>query len=132
MTVSFHNLFLVTKPIPQINQTMEHPNEGSSHTLTCMVDLPYGVSSSLVKVEWSGHRSLMSGDSRIIMSNLMESNSNNITQQYTKTVTFQQVQPTDNGNYICTVNVTGFVTNFDVIVVNGEYLRMCVTKGEIF
>ena len=105
--------------IPEVNQTVQNPDEGSSHNLTCTIILPTGVSPDLLQIEWSGHRSLMPNNSRVIISDITNTA---VPQQYTRIVTFQQVQPVDDGNYTCTVNITGFTTSRDVITVNGEYL----------
>ena len=102
--------------MPVVNQTVQNPNQGSSHNLTCTIKLPVGVSPDLLQIEWS-HRSLMPSDPRVIISNLT---STAVPRQYTKIVTFQQVQSVDNGNYTCIVSITGFITIRENITVNGE------------
>lgn len=111
--------------MPEVNQTVQNPDEGSSHNLTCTFRLPIGVSPELLQIEWSGHRSLMPSNSRVIISDLTNTT---VAQhvQYMKTVTFPQVQPVDDGNYTCTVTITGFTTTRDVITVNGENLWSCI------
>ena len=61
----------------------------------------------------------MSNSSRVIVSDTIITGAQTVS--LTKTVTFPQVQPMDNGNYNCTVNIIGFM-NFNVITVNGKYL----------
>ena len=46
-----------------------------------------------------------------------------ISNQFTKTMAIQQVQPADNGNYTCTVMIGDFVTVVNIITVNGKYLH---------
>ena len=99
-----------------MNQSVENPNEGSPYTLTCTFTLPNGVSPDLLNIEWSGHRSVMSSDPRVIISNTTSVGM----RQYAKTLTFQPVQSVDNGNYTCVVNIAGFDTYSSVIMVNGE------------
>ena len=108
---------------PEVNQTVQNPDEGSSHILMCTIILPTGVSPDLLQIEWSGHRSLMPNNPRVIVSNITKTTE---AQQYTKIVTFQQVQPVDDGNYTCTVSISGFTTSSDVIIVNGEYPCSCI------
>ena len=67
----------------------------------------------MVQIEWSRNESVMSNSSRLIVSDTTITGA--------QTVTFPQVQPMDNGNYNCTVNIIGFM-NFNVIAVNGKYL----------
>ena len=117
-TVDLYMIILVPTIEPKVTQSVQNPNEGSSHNLTCTFELPLGVSSELLQMEWSGRRSLMSSNPRVIMSNVTST----VPQQYTKTVTFQQVQRVNNGNYTCTVNITGFTTSFNIITVNGKTL----------
>lgn len=104
-----------------MNQSVENPDEGNSHNLTCTFTLPSGVSQDLLRIEWSGHMSVSSSNnsSRVTISDLTSMGSS---RQYTKTVTFQQVQPVDNGNYICTVTIMGFANSSDNITVNGKYV----------
>ena len=104
--------------MPKVTQSVQNPNQGSFHNLTCTFELPDGVSSDLVQIEWSKDMSPLPSNSQIVVSNVTST----MPQQYTKTVTFRQVQPMDDGNYTCTVNIIGFTTSRDIITVNGENL----------
>ena len=108
-------LVVVYKPL--INQTVNNPHEGNSHDLTCTYTLPDGVSQDLLEIEWSGHMSLTSASSRVIISTSITE-----PQQYTRTVTFTEIQQMDSGVYTCTITITGFDSSFDTINVNGKYL----------
>lgn len=110
---------LVAVPKPSVDQSTDRPNAGSAHNLTCTFELPDGVSSELLKIDWSEHPSL--NNSRGMMSNLTHVGS-----QYTKIVTFEHIGIEDNGNYTCTVNIKGFASNFDVTIVNGKYMLIHV------
>ena len=50
--------FVVPQPSVIISQSVDSPNVGQNHILTCTVTVPSGVSSSLVQVNWSGGASL--------------------------------------------------------------------------
>ena len=106
-------LVVVYKPL--INQTGNNPHEGNSHNLTCTYTLPDGVSPDLLEIEWSGHMSLTSTSSRVIISTSITE-----LQEYTRTVTFTEIQQIDNGVYTCTLTITGFDSSFNTINVNGK------------
>ena len=103
---------------PDLNQSAERPNAGSSHNLTCTFTLPFGVEEDLLRIEWSGHPSL--NDEEVITTNLTHV----MGLQYAKTVTFEHIQVTDNGSYNCTVSIVGFAVSSDVIVVNGKCISI--------
>ena len=115
---------LVPQPSVNISQSMDSPNVGQSHILTCTVTVASGVSLSLVEVSWSGGASL-SDSPRVIISNVIDG------LQYTTIITFSPLLSRDGGQYTCFVSVNGFdeADNSDsiVVIVNGK----CVTTTYI-
>ena len=109
--------YLVVVYKPLIQQTGNNPREGNFHNLTCTYTLPDGVSPDLLEIEWSGHRSLTSTGSRVIISTMITG-----PRQYTRTVSFTEIQPTDSGVYTCTITIIGFDSSFDTINLNGKYV----------
>ena len=109
---------LVPKPSLVISQSVNNPNIGQNHVLTCTVTVANGVSSSLVVIDWSKGGSL-SESSRVIISD-----QTNDGVQYTKTVTFSPLLSNDGGEYTCSVSVNDFdeADNSDstIIVVTGK------------
>ena len=101
-----------------ITQSVDNPDVGQNHILTCSVTVASGVSSSLVKVNWSGRASL-SNSSRITISDVT-----NDGLRYTRIITFSSLRSRDKGEYTCSVSVNGFdeADNLDsvMIVVNGK------------
>ena len=110
--------FVVPKPSVSISQSVDSPDVGQNHILTCTVTVVSGVSSLLVEVNWSGGASL-SNSSRVTISNM----TNNGT-LYTRTITFSPLHSRDRGQYTCSVSVDGFDeannSNNIMTIVNGK------------
>ena len=94
--------FVVPKPSVNISQSVDSPNVGQNHILTCTVTVASGVSSSIVEVNWSGGASL-SDTHRVTISNVTNNGL-----QYTRMITFSPLLSRDRGQYTCSVSVTGF------------------------
>ena len=96
--------------VPEISIDISHSVEGSviglPHTLICTAIVVYGVSPSLVKVEWSGSTSL-SELPRVAIFNQTTGRSHHRL-KFGRTVTFSPLLGHDVGEYICSVMVTGF------------------------
>ena len=116
MHQEFIDLFVVEANNPVVDQSEIHPNEGDAHNLTCTFSLPTGVSSDILSMTWSRNGSVASNSSRVTIYDTMNSN------QFTKTMAIQPVQPADTGDYTCTVMIGDFVTVVNIITVNGKYL----------
>ena len=97
---------------------MDSPNVGQNHILTCTVTVPSGVSSSLVKVKWSGATSL-SDSPRVTVSHVTDHGL-----RYTTMITFSPLLSRDGGQYTCSVLVDGFDeadnSNNIMVMVNGK------------
>ena len=97
---------------------MDSPNVGQNHILTCTVTVPSGVSSSLVKVKWSGAASL-SDSPRVTVSHVTDH-----VLRYTTMITFSPLHSRDGGQYTCSVLVDGFDeadnSNNIMVMVNGK------------
>ena len=97
---------------------MESPNIGQNYTLTCTVTVASGVSSSLIKVNWSGGASL-SDSPRITISNVTNNGLH-----YTRMITFSPLLSRDRRQYTCSVLVDGFDeadnSNNIMVMVNGK------------
>ena len=110
--------FVVPKPSISISQSVNSPNVGQNHILTCTVTVSNGVSSSLVKVNWSGGASL-SDSPRVTISNVINNGL-----QYTRMITFSPLLSRDGGQYTCSVSVDGFDetdnSNNIMTMVNGK------------
>ena len=89
-----------------ISQSVEGSVIGLPHTLTCTAIVVYGVSPSLVKVEWSGSTSL-SQSPRVTIFN-QSSTGSQYRLNFGRTVRFLPLLDHDIGEYICSVMVTGF------------------------
>ena len=109
-----HFVLSVPQPSVTITQSGEGLVSGLDQTLTCTVTVVEGISSSLVIVDWSGAES-----SRVTISN-----QTNTGLQYTRMITFSPLLISDDGQYTCSVSVTGFdeADNSDnvTIMVNGR------------
>ena len=110
--------FVVPKSSVSISQSVDSPNVGQNHSLTCTVTVASGVSSSLVEINWSGGSSL-SDLPRVTMSNVTNNGL-----QYTRMITFSPLLSRDGGQYTCSVSVDGFDeadnSNSIITVVNGK------------
>ena len=116
--------FLVPEPSVSISQSVDSPNVGQNHNVTCTVTVANGVSSSLVVITWSG------GDSLSESSRVTISDQTNNGLQYTRMITFSPILSRDRGRYTCSVSVAGFdeATNLNtaMVVVNGKcVLSLC-------
>ena len=115
-----HFVLSVPQPSVTITQSGEGLVSGLDRTLTCTVTVVEGISSPLVVVDWSG------GDSLSESSRVTISDQTNNGLQYTRMITFSPLLISDDGQYTCSVSVTGFdeADNSDsvMIMVNGRYI----------
>ena len=99
-----------------ISQSVDSPNVGDNHIITCIVTVVEGVSSSLVMVNWD--RQDLTSPSSIIGMTV------NNGLEYTRMITFSPLLSGDRGQYICSASVTGFdeADNSEnaMVVVNGK------------
>ena len=91
---------------------------GQNHILTCTVTVASGVSSSLIKINWS-ERASLSDSPQVTISDVTNNGL-----QYTRMIIFSPLLSRDGGQYTCSVSVDGFdeASNSDsvMIVVNGK------------
>ena len=110
--------FVVPKPSVSISQSVDSPNVGQNHILTCTVIVASGVSSSLVQVNWSGGGSL-SDSPRVTISDVTNNGL-----RYTIMIRFSPLYSTDRGQYTCSALVDGFDeadnSNNIMVMVNGK------------
>ena len=110
--------FVVPKPSINISQSVDSPNVGQNHILTCTVTVASGVSSSLVQVNWSEGVSL-SDSPRVTISDVTNNGL-----QYTTMIIFSSLYGTDGGQYTCSASVDGFDkadnSNSIMVMVNGK------------
>ena len=106
-----------------ISQSVEGSIIGLPHTLICTAIVVFGVSPSLVKVEWSGSTSL-SESPRVSLFNQSSAGSQHRL-KFGRTVTFSPLLSYDIGAYTCSVMVTGFDKSGDsesvMVMTNGKY-----------
>ena len=84
-----------------IAQSNEESVSGINQILTCTVTVVEGISASLVMVQWNGVDS--SDSPRVTIS---DQTNNGL--QYTRMITFSPSLTDDDGEYTCSVSVTGF------------------------
>ena len=118
-------MLLVPQILIDISQSVEGSVVGLPHTLICTATVVIGVSPSLVKVGWSGSSSL-SESPRVTIFNQTYTGSQ-FKLIFGRTVTFSPLLNYDNGEYTCSVIVTGFHGNGNsqnvMVMADG---KMCV------
>ena len=106
-----------------ISQSVEGSVIGLPHTLVCTVTVVFGVSPSLVKVDWKGSSSLLEIPRVAIFDQTSTKSHNRL--KFGRTVTFLPLLDYDVGEYICSVMVTGFdrIDNSENVIVmaNGKH-----------
>ena len=114
---------LVPEILIDISQSVEGSIIGLPHTVVCTATVVFGVSPSLVSVEWSGSSSLLE-PSRISVFDQASSRSQDRL-KFTRTVTFSPLLGHDIGEYTCSVTVTGFdsvsISDNVTVVTNGKH-----------
>ena len=106
-----------------ISQSVEGSVIGLPHTLICTVIVVTGVSPSLVKVDWTGSTSLLELPRVAILDQTSSRSPQRL--KFGRAVTFSPLLGHDNGEYACSVIVTGFNSVGDsknvTVTTNGKH-----------
>ena len=122
---------LVPEILIDISQSVEGSIIGLPHTLICTAIVVFGVSPSLVRVEWSGNTSL-SESPRVSIFDQTNGRSQH-RWKFDRTLTFSPLLGHDIGEYTCSVMVTGFnrIGNSGSVVVMANGMNVTCTTGQI-
>ena len=116
-------MLLVPEILIDISQSVEGSVIGLPHTVVCTATVVFGVSPSLVRVEWSRSTSLLESP-RISVFDQTSSRSQHRL-NFLRTVTFSPLLGCDIGEYTCSVTVTGFdsvsISDNVTVVTNGKH-----------
>ena len=119
---------LVPEILIDISQSVEGSVIGLPHTLVCTATVVFGVSPSLVRVEWSGSTSLLESPRVSVFDQTSSRSQHRL--KFARTAAFSPLLGRDIGEYTCSVTVTGFdsvsISDNVTVVTNGKpYVSEC-------